>query len=122
MAQNLLMPVFNAAGDMLAESLLKLFRGRTPEEKAARAAMKNRKQVEKIREQVAGAQKTFEKEVIKKLVNSREEVAQDLRLRMVKSQAVTAIKQVNCAAFQSLQAVKKSLDDLEAMREGAELL
>lgn len=120
LAQNLLMPVFQAAGQQMAESLMKLFRGRTPEEKAARAAMKNRKQVEKIREQVAGAQKTFEKEVVKKLVNSREEVAQDLRLRMVKSQAVTAIRQVNCAAFQSLQAAKNSLAGLEAMREEAD--
>lgn len=120
LAQNLLMPVFQAAGQQMAEALMKLFRGRTPEEKAQRAYEKNQKLLKKVRNQLDDTRKDFEKELLKDMRAQQVVVARELEKRFVRSQAMTAIRQANCAAHTSLLATRQSLNALEDTRTGAE--
>lgn len=84
------------------------------EEAAAAEAAYQKRQEEykaKVLEQLSQAKDQFEQQRNAKFGAQRNAAANDLKDRVAKSEATKAVRQANCAAFTSLEAVKSELYD-----------
>lgn len=124
MLESLLQPVF----DNLVKGFITLLSGSSPgqiQRQKEREDEKEREKREKaiieynknVLEQITNAKSEFEKQIMMQTEQKKAEIVSALKDRYAVAEATKSVKQLNCAAFSSLESTKLKIDDFNGSKE-----
>lgn len=116
MAQSLIEPALDAFFTWLftgpsADSQQKKLQKEQEKLDAIEYAKQQAEYHKKVEEQIANAKSEYDKILASQSLDKKAEVIADFQNRLAVSEATKTVKQLNCAAFKSLEAYKTSLND-----------